>query len=244
GGTNTTRWRAGTAAASARRRSSASSPTSASTRGCSRPGRARSRTSWSLRRETIATTGRPATSPSALRAAARSAGGTAASTRSRAMPFGTTRSRPPGCSRRRSARATAWLTAMVRSAASPTATSSRGEVLTQAEDGLRGAGGTALVRQLQNGEGPVWHRPKLVILVPGRETAAVLPATVHARAVAEVAVLDPRHILACHDTDVAGRHTVQPLHEVVAEAIAPEVQPGTGAELCLACRRGLLRAIV
>src|SRR5207245_4196617 len=38
-----------------------------------------------------------------------------------------------------------------------------GEVLTQTEDGLCGAGGTALVRQLQDGEGPVWHRPKVVI---------------------------------------------------------------------------------
>src|SRR5206468_8483679 len=44
------------------------------------------------------------------------------------------------------------------------AVAAAGEVLTQTEDGLCGAGGTALVRQLQNGEGPVWHRPKVVIL--------------------------------------------------------------------------------
>src|SRR5436190_2005868 len=51
-----------------------------------------------------------------------------ASTRARSMPLVTTRSRAAGWSRRRSARATASLTAMVRSAESPTATSSAGDV--------------------------------------------------------------------------------------------------------------------
>src|SRR5881628_2913485 len=91
-------------------------------------GSACSTTCWSLSRETIATTGRPPGSPSAARAAARSWGGTGASTRSSAIPFGTTRSRAPGCRRRRNARATASLTAMVRSAVSPTGRSSMGEV--------------------------------------------------------------------------------------------------------------------
>ncbi|OLC97897.1 MAG: hypothetical protein AUJ00_00620 [Gemmatimonadetes bacterium 13_1_40CM_3_70_6] len=44
------------------------------------------------------------------------------------MPLGTTTSRRPGWRRRRKARATAALTAMVRSAVAPTATSSTGEV--------------------------------------------------------------------------------------------------------------------
>ena len=48
--------------------------------------------------------------------------------RSTAMPLGTTRSRAPGCQRRRSARATAPLTAIVRSAVSPTARISSAEV--------------------------------------------------------------------------------------------------------------------
>src|SRR6058998_1522882 len=48
-------------------------------------------------------------------------------------------------------------------AADDHAVAAAGEVLTQAEDGLCRAGGTALVRQLQDGEGPVWHRPKVVI---------------------------------------------------------------------------------
>src|SRR5216117_595648 len=51
-----------------------------------------------------------------------------ASMRSTAMPLGTTRSRAPGCQRRRSARATAPLTAIVRSAVSPTARISSAEV--------------------------------------------------------------------------------------------------------------------
>src|SRR5216117_1568499 len=45
-----------------------------------------------------------------------------------AMPLGTTRSRAPGCQRRRIARATAPLTAIVRSAVSPTARISSAEV--------------------------------------------------------------------------------------------------------------------
>ncbi|PYP94416.1 MAG: hypothetical protein DMD34_08700 [Gemmatimonadetes bacterium] len=62
---------------------------------------------WSFRRARTSTMGRPATSPSAVRAAANSASDGGVSIRSQSIPFGTTRRRAPGWRRRRSARATA-----------------------------------------------------------------------------------------------------------------------------------------
>src|SRR3989454_648197 len=127
------------------------------------------------------------------------------------MPFGTTRSRAPGCSRRRRAPATAALAAIARpvgvddrdavlrdhalerSREAPQAREverhdveprrarepgqqhvvatphqhavpAAGEMLAQIEDGLRGAGGAALMGELEDREGPAWHGAKVVIL--------------------------------------------------------------------------------
>ena len=127
-GTYTTRWGAGRRRSIARSSASPSMPTHATTTGCCKAARPSSRMCWSLRRASTSTTGRPAGSPRAARAAARSAAEGGASTPSQSMPLGTTRSRAPGCRRRRSTRATAGLTAMVRSAESATAISSGGSV--------------------------------------------------------------------------------------------------------------------
>jgi len=122
-----TRWRAGTVCSAARSSASARSRRT-------RPPRSLKRGETRHHHVLILATARSAPptvrpgrrAPRARRRDPLRWGG--ASTRRGSMPFVTTRRPSAGMERRRSARATAWLTAIVRSAESPTATSSAGDV--------------------------------------------------------------------------------------------------------------------
>src|SRR2546422_9523572 len=71
-----------------------------------------------------------------------------------------------------------------------------------------------------------------------------LPVAVHARRIAQIRILDVRHVVPRYDRDVLGFHIVHAPEEFLAAEVATEIELGAGQEVRLARRVGVVGEVV